>query len=149
VLSILAVIWCVAVIAFGAWMGYLARRSATGTVPEGGPGIRVAATTRCEHTWLAAQRAAARLFAFVGVAAALSGVLGIALVAAGLNGLLVALLVLFGTGCALFFFLGVASVRATHAANAVECEHRAAAKAPARGRRTKRGPAKPATRKRR
>ena len=45
-------------VGFAGWMWYLARRASTGALRTG-PGIRVPATKVCEHTWDAAQHAAA------------------------------------------------------------------------------------------
>ena len=45
-------------VGFAGWMWYLARRATTGAL-RSGPGIRVPATKVCEHTWEAAQVAAA------------------------------------------------------------------------------------------
>jgi hypothetical protein len=114
------------------WMGFAARRSAGGRMGTKGPGIRVPATTVCEHTWVAAQRAASPLYTRVA-----ASMLVIAAAVAGLGALDVPaflavpawLVLTIGAGV---FFLGVASVRARKAAEAVRCEHQRPA---AKGRR--------------
>jgi hypothetical protein len=117
----------IAMFAFAAYMHFLAKRSAAGAMGRSGPGIRIAETTRCEHTWAAAQQVAGPVYRRISAALAITAAATLAL--AGIN----ALVALIGSIIAgLFieiFFLGVASVRARKAAEAVDCEHTRLAKA--------------------
>ncbi len=111
---------------FAMYMRFLARRSAAGTMGSNGPGIRMAETTRCEHTWAAAQEVAAPIYRKIATALAATAAVTIALSA--INPVLAfAVAVIAGFGVEVFF-LGVASVRARKAVAAIDCEHSRAVK---------------------
>jgi hypothetical protein len=116
----------IAMFGFAVYMQFLARRSAAGIMGNNGPGIRIAETKRCEHTWAAAQQVAAPIYRRI--AAALAGTAALTIALSALNATVAfisAIVVGFGVEV---FFLGVASVRARKAADAIDCEHSRLAK---------------------
>jgi hypothetical protein len=111
----------IAIFLFSGYTFLLSRKSAAGTMGRNGPGIRIPETTKCEHTWAAAQEVAAPIYRRM---ALVLGALGV----------LIAVLSVFNGGAALtigaigglgtqVFMLGSASVRARKAAAKVRCEH--------------------------
>jgi hypothetical protein len=111
----------IAIFLFAAYTLMLARKSATGTMGRNGPGIRIAETTKCEHTWAAAQEVAAPIYRRM--ALALTGVALVCAVLAPVNGgAALAIGAIAGMGTQVFM-LGSASVRARKAAAKVRCEH--------------------------
>jgi SdpI/YfhL protein family len=118
----MAVGLAVAIFLFAVYMLVLSKRSADGRMGRNGPGIRLAETTKCEHTWLVAQQVAAPIYRIIGACLAATAIATLAI--ATVNGtvaFVVALVLGFGIE---IFFLGAASVRARKAAEAVRCEHR-------------------------
>lgn len=116
----------IAMFGFAAYMQILARRSAAGIMGNNGPGIRIAETKKCEHTWAAAQQVAAPIYRRIAAALAATAALTIALSALNATVAFIGAIV-FGFGIEVFF-LGVASVRARKAADAIDCEHSRMAK---------------------
>ena len=123
-----ALFLAVAILVFAMYMLLLSNRSARGAMGRNGPGIRIAETTKCEHTWAVAQEVAVPIYRqiamFLSATAAVTIAIGFA------NGTIA---VIFGLVVAIgvqVFLLGVASVRARKAANAVQCEHNRPLKAP-------------------
>jgi hypothetical protein len=117
---------------YAGWMRFLGRRAAAGALTRTGPGIRLPATKVCEHTWQAAQRAAAPRYTTLALAflvvAAITAVLGVAGV--GDSAVLVVWVVL-AVGVQVVTLAG-AGREATAAAIAVRCEHQQAPPAPRR-----------------
>ncbi len=117
----------IAMLGFAIYMQYLSQRGAAGTMGNNGPGIRIAETKKCEHTWAAAQRIAAPIYRQIALSltatAAATAALAFVNPAAAFIGAIIV-----GLGIEVFF-LGVASVRARKAAAAVVCEHSRLAKA--------------------
>jgi hypothetical protein len=116
----------IAMFGFAAYMQLLARRSAAGRMGSNGPGIRIAETTACEHTWAAAQAVAGPIYRKISAALAATAALTIVVASANATAAFVGSIVV-GLGIEVFF-LGVASVRARKAAAAVDCEHSRLAK---------------------
>jgi hypothetical protein len=111
----------IAIFLFAAYTFLLSRKSATGTMGRNGPGIRIAETTKCEHTWAAAQEVAAPIYRRM--ALALSAVALVCAILAPINGgAALAIGAVGGMGTQVFM-LGSASVRARKAAAKVRCEH--------------------------
>jgi hypothetical protein len=131
-----------AMFGFAGYMRFLARRSARGAMGTNGPGIRIAETTKCEHTWAAAQEVAGPIYNRIAGALAVVAALTLLLASTNATAAFVGAVV---AGLAIeIFFLGVASVRARKAAAAVDCEHSRAAKAQQpKSKRNKRGDEKP------
>jgi hypothetical protein len=101
----------------------LAMRSARSQIPMGNLGIKTPETMICEHTWDAAQKAAAPMYLLQALTQVIAGAIPIALAFAGVRtfivfGLWVVLLL-----AAIFIFVGFAGGRGAAAAKAVECEH--------------------------
>lgn len=116
----------IAMLGFAVYMQYLSQRSAAGILGNNGPGIRIAETKKCEHTWAAAQRVAAPIYRLIALSLAGTAAATVALsfvnpTAAFLGAIIV------GLGIEVFF-LGAASVRARKAADAIDCEHSRLAK---------------------
>lgn len=113
---------------FAAYMWWLSMRSARGAMGRTGPGIRIAETIRCEHTWAVAQEVAAPIYRRIALAllgtAAVILLIGFVSPAASV---IVGLVLAAGSQV---FLLGVASVRARKAAAAVRCEHKPVVEAP-------------------
>ncbi|HEX7094861.1 MAG TPA: hypothetical protein VF183_03195 [Acidimicrobiales bacterium] len=107
------------------WMRFLGRRAAAGALTHSGPGIRMPATKVCEHTWKAAQRAAAPRY--TQLAAALLGVavVAFALDAAGVDESAVVVTWFVLAIGAQVVMLVAAGRAATAAAGLVRCEHQA------------------------
>jgi hypothetical protein len=104
-------------------MRFLGRRAAKGLLGRAAPGIRLPATKLCDHTWSAAQRAAAPRYT------KLAGIfLGIAVVTLGVDlagassGTVVVVWFVLAIGAQLVMLTG-AGRAATVAAQAVQCEH--------------------------
>jgi hypothetical protein len=118
----------IALFLFAFYMFLLARRSATGSMGRNGPGIRIAETTKCEHTWAAAQAVATPIYRRMSLF--LAGVGGLTLLLGAVNGGVgLAVGAVGGLGIQVFM-LGSASVRARKAAARVQCEHQVAEKSP-------------------
>ncbi len=111
----------IAIALFAGYTFVLARKSAKGTMGRSGPGIRIAETTKCEHTWAAAQRVAAPIYRRM--ALALGAVAALCLVVAPINGGAALAIGAVGGFGVQVFMLGSASVRARKAAALVRCEH--------------------------
>ena len=118
----------VAILLFSGYTFLLSKKSAQGTMGRNGPGIRIAETTKCEHTWAAAQEVASPIYRKMSLW--LAGVAALCFVVGAANGgagLAVGAIGGFGVQ---IFMLGSASVRARKAAALVQCEHQVAEKAP-------------------
>ena len=113
----------IAMLGFAVYMQYLSQRSAAGILGNNGPGIRIAETKKCEHTWAAAQRVAAPIYRLIALSTAAATVaLSFVNPTAAFIGAIIV-----GLGIEVFF-LGAASVRARKAADAIDCEHSRLAK---------------------
>lgn len=127
-MSSTTVLLAIALVVFAAYMWWLGDRSARGAMGRSGPGIRIAETLACEHTWAAAQEVAAPIYRQLTLAlagtAALTLLIGVASTVASV---VVGLVLAAGLQV---FLLGVASVRARKAAAAVQCEHKQIEKSP-------------------
>jgi hypothetical protein len=108
---------------FAVWMAYLGRRAAVGALGRTGPGIRVPAAKVCEHTWRAAQVAAAPRYTKLAAIMIAVGLATIALDLAGVDGTTVVIAWFVAAIGAQFVLLAGAGRDATLAATAVRCEH--------------------------
>lgn len=118
----------IAIFIFAFYTFLLARRSDQGTMGRNGPGIRIAETTKCEHTWAAAQAVASPIYRRMSLWLFGIGTLCLSIGAVnGIAGLVVG--AVGGLGVQVFM-LGAASVRARKAAAGVQCEHQVAEKSP-------------------
>ena len=111
-----------AIFFFALYMLLLSQRSAAGAMGRNGPGIRIAETMICEHTWAAAQQVVAPIYRIIATALAITAALTVAL--SFVNGWIAVIAAVVVTLGVEVFFLGVASVRARKAASAVQCEHK-------------------------
>jgi hypothetical protein len=111
----------IAILLFAGYTLLLSRKSAAGTMGRNGPGIRIAETTKCEHTWAAAQEVAAPIYQRMAAALAVVGLVCGAL--APINGSAALTIGAIGGLGTQVFMLGSASVRARKAAAKVRCEH--------------------------
>lgn len=111
----------IAILTFALYMLWLSNRSERGAMGRSGPGIRTAETTKCEHTWAAAQQVAVPIYRLIAMylSATAAAVLALGFVN-GTIAVVIGLVVAIGVQV---FFLGVASVRARKAALAIRCEH--------------------------
>ena len=117
-----------AIFLFALYMLLLSRRSAAGAMGHNGPGIRIAETMTCEHTWTAAQQVAAPMYRIIAMALTITAALTVAL--SLVNGWLAVIVAVVATLGVEFFFLGVASVRARKAALATQCDHQRSQRSP-------------------
>jgi hypothetical protein len=115
---------------YAGWMRFLGRRAAAGALARSGPGIRLPATKVCEHTWVAAQRAAAPRYTKLAVAFLVVGAVTAALGLAGVSdGPILVVWVVLAVGMQVVTLAG-AGREATAAAAAVRCEHQQAPRPP-------------------
>lgn len=117
----------IAMLGFAIYMQYLSQRSAAGTMGNNGPGIRIAETKKCEHTWAAAQQIAAPIYRLIALSLAAIAAATVALSFVNATAAFIGAIIA-GLGVEVFF-LGAASVRARKAAAAIDCEHSRLAKA--------------------
>ena len=98
----------IATLVFALYMLWLSNRSERGAMGRSGPGIRTAETTKCAHTWAAAQQVAVPIYRLI--AMYLSATAAAVLALGFVNGTIA---VVFGLVVAIgvqIFFLGVATV---------------------------------------
>lgn len=122
-MSVTVLMLVVVALGFAGWMRFLGRRAAAGALGRTGPGIRLPATQVCEHTWAAAQRAAApRYTTLTGTLLAVA-VVALALDAVGVSeGAVVVVWFVLAIGAQAVTLIGAGRV-ATAAAAKVRCEH--------------------------
>ena len=114
-------------VGFAGWMGYLSRRASPGALRTG-PGIRVPATKVCEHTWDAAQHAAAPRYTRLAVMLVAIAAVTIGLELAGVDSSTVVIAWFIAAVGVQALTLAAAGRDATNAARAVRCEHQVAQK---------------------
>jgi hypothetical protein len=107
--------------AFGSFRLY--RRSTHSQIPFGQLGIKTPQTMVCEHTWDAAQKAAAPMYLLQAITQVIAGAIPVALALAHVANFIVIGLWLVLLLSAIFLFVGFAGGRGAAAAKAVECEH--------------------------
>ena len=115
-------------VGFAGWMFYLGRRASAGALGRTGPGIRVPATKVCEHTWEAAQGAAAPRYTKLAMMLVVIAVATVILELVGVESSTVVIAWFVAAIGAQALTLAGAGRDATAAATAVRCEHQSAAK---------------------
>ena len=113
---------------FAGWMWNLGRRASHAQLARSGPGIRLAATKVCEHTWAAAQVAAAPRYTKLSIALVAIAVATAILGLAGVESSTVVIGWFIAAIAAQAVMLAAAGRDATAAATAVRCEHQSPAK---------------------
>jgi hypothetical protein len=125
-------------VGFAGWMWYLGQRAARGALRTG-PGIRVPATKVCEHTWAAAQDAAAPRYTKLALMLLAVAAATVVLDLVGVESTTVVIAWFAGAVGAQALMLAGAGRDATAAATAVRCEHQTPTK-PQRAEGTSRAP---------